>query len=187
MTGPPSQVLTINGVEVDLAAEVLRDRHGVTVPMRRQAFAVLRHLLGNPGRLVAKDELMAAVWPGIAVTDDSLVQCIHEIRRALRDESHMVLRTVPRRGYRLVLPGASAASAAPVRARRWRLAAAAIAVGLLLGLVAAAWNRAPPVPAGLSVAVLPFDDFDGDPRQVRFAAAFTEDLITELARTTASW
>ncbi len=58
---------------------------------------------------------------------------------------------------------------------------AAIAVALLLGLVAAAWNRTPSVPAGLSVAVLPFDDFDGDTRQVRFAAAFTEDLITELA------
>ena len=113
MTGPPSQGLTINGVEVDLAAEVLRDGHGVAVPMRRQAFAVLRHLLGNPGRLVAKDELMAAVWPGIAVTDDSLVQCIHEIRRALHDEPHMVLRTVPRRGYRLVLPAARR-PAAPV-------------------------------------------------------------------------
>jgi TolB-like protein/DNA-binding winged helix-turn-helix (wHTH) protein/tetratricopeptide (TPR) repeat protein len=181
MAGPLSQTLTINGVEVDLAAEVLRDGHGGAVPMRPQAFAVLRHLLGNPGRLVAKDELMAAVWPGIAVTDDSLVQCIHEIRRALRDESHVVVRTVPRRGYRLVLPAASAASTAPVRGRRWRIAVAAVAVALLLGLVAAAWNRTPPVPAGLSVAVLPFDDFDGDTRQVRFAAAFTEDLITELA------
>ena len=37
-------------------------------------------------------------------------------------------------------------------------------------------------PDGLSVAVLSFDDFDGEPRQVRFAAAFTEDLITELTR-----
>jgi len=186
MTGLPSRVLTINGVEIDLAAEVLRDGHGVAVPIRRQAFAVLRYLLGNPDRLLTKDELMAAVWPGISVTDDSLVQCIHEIRRALRDEPHVVLRTVPRRGYRLVLPAAPVdlvASAAPVRARRWRPAAAAIAVGLLLGLVAAGWNRAPPAPDGLSVAVLPFDDFSGDPRQVRFAAAFTEDLITELART----
>jgi DNA-binding winged helix-turn-helix (wHTH) protein len=145
MAGPLSQTLTINGVEVDLAAEVLRDGHGGAVPMRPQAFAVLRHLLGNPGRLVAKDELMAAVWPGIAVTDDSLVQCIHEIRRALRDESHVVVRTVPRRGYRLVLPAASAASTAPVRGRRWRIAVAAVAVALLLGLVAAAWNRTPPV------------------------------------------
>ena len=32
MTGPPSQMLTINGVEIDLAGEVLRDRHGVAVP-----------------------------------------------------------------------------------------------------------------------------------------------------------
>ncbi len=179
MTGPPSQQFTINGVGIDLAAGVLRDGHGVDVPMRRQAFAVLRHLLGNPGRVVGKDELMDAVWPGIAVTDDSLVQCIHEIRRALHDDSHRVLRTVPRRGYRRVRPDAQAA---PKGTRRWRTAAAAALAALLLVAVAAWWRLAPQDPAGLSVAVLPFDHFDGDARQVRFAAAFTEDLITELAR-----
>ena len=43
------------------------------------------------------------------------------------------------------------------------------------------WNRAPPA-ASLAVAVLPFDDLGGEARQARFADAFTEDLITELAR-----
>ena len=134
MTGPPSQGLTINGVEVDLAAGVLRDRHGVDVPMRRQAFAVLRHLLGNPGRVVGKEELMAAVWPGIAVTDDSLVQCIHEIRRALRDES--AHRASHRAAARL--PAGAAGRAGRAEAgRRWRTAAAAVAAALLLGGVAA--------------------------------------------------
>ena len=48
---------------------------------------------------------MQAVWGDLAVTDDSLVQCIHEIRRALDDGGRSLLRTVPRRGYRLVVPG----------------------------------------------------------------------------------
>ncbi|BAV50867.1 (Myosin heavy-chain) kinase., Histone acetyltransferase [Mesorhizobium loti] len=47
---------------------------------------------------------MKAVWNGLAVTDDSLVQCIHEIRAALNDRRQVVVQTVPRRGYRLVLP-----------------------------------------------------------------------------------
>ena len=77
----------MNGVSADFAAEVLRDPSGTPVPLRPQAFAVLRHLAENPGRLVTKDALMAAVWPDVAVTDDSLVQCIHEIRRALGDDA----------------------------------------------------------------------------------------------------
>ncbi len=59
-----------------------------------QAFAVLRFLIGNAGRLVAKEEVMQVVWPGIAVTDDSLVQCVSEIRQALRDGAHATLQTI---------------------------------------------------------------------------------------------
>ena len=71
---------------------------------------------------------MAAVWPGIAVTDDSLVQCIGEIRRAIGDEAHAVVRTVPRRGYRLVpaapsrRPRGGIGRGAPVAGRRRRRA-----------------------------------------------------------------
>ena len=46
---------------------------------------------------------MQAAWDEVAVTDDSLVQCIHDIRRALNDDSHAVLQTAARRGYRLVI------------------------------------------------------------------------------------
>jgi TolB-like protein/tetratricopeptide (TPR) repeat protein len=127
---------------------------------------------------VTKDEVMHAVWPGVAVTDDSLVQCVSEIRHALRDGAHATLQTVPRRGYRLVLPDAAPA---PASHRRWQAAAVAgLALVLLLGL--SWWSRTSP-PASLAVAVLPFDDLGGEARQARFADAFTEDLITELART----
>ena len=52
-----------------------------------------------PGRLIGKQELMQAVWPDAFVTDDSLVQCTLELRRALDDRDQQLLKTVPRRGY----------------------------------------------------------------------------------------
>jgi TolB-like protein/DNA-binding winged helix-turn-helix (wHTH) protein/Tfp pilus assembly protein PilF len=174
----PTEGITVNGIEIDLAAETLRDAAGDAVPLRRQAFAVLRFLIGNAGRVVTKDEVMRAVWPGIAVTDDSLVQCVSEIRHALRDGAHATLQTVPRRGYRLMLPDATPAAA---RHRRWR--AAAVAVAALVLLFGVSWWSRAPTAASLAVAVLPFDDLSGEARQARFADAFTEDLITELART----
>ncbi|MEH7866350.1 winged helix-turn-helix domain-containing protein [Rhizobium laguerreae] len=90
-------------VVVDLEGETLRLENGDAIALRPQAFAVLRHLVQNANRLVSKAELLEAVWGGAAVTDDSLVQCIHEIRRALGDERYAVLATVSRRGYRLSL------------------------------------------------------------------------------------
>jgi TolB-like protein len=104
----PTAVL-INGVVADLSSETLRDAGGRAVALRPQAFATLRHMIANANRLVTKGELIEAVWRGTAVTDDSLVQCIHEIRRALNDAGHEVLQTVSRRGYRLLLPGQDSA------------------------------------------------------------------------------
>ncbi|TIR93774.1 MAG: adenylate cyclase, partial [Mesorhizobium sp.] len=93
-------MFVLNGVTVDVSSETLRDKSNSTIALRHQTFAVLRHLLENADRVVTKDELMRAVWNGIAVTDDSLVQCIHEIRAALNDGRQAVVETVPRRGYR---------------------------------------------------------------------------------------
>ena len=56
------------------------------IALRPKTFEFLRYLVSNPGRLVSKDELLAAVWPNIVVTEDSLVQCVTELRRALRDQ-----------------------------------------------------------------------------------------------------
>ncbi len=101
--------MRIGDIIIDFAAETLRDGTGSEVPLRAQSFAVLRHLTEQAGRTVPKDALMEAVWGNIAVTDDSLVQCIGDIRRALGDEARTILRTVPRRGYRLDAPGTPAA------------------------------------------------------------------------------
>jgi TolB-like protein/DNA-binding winged helix-turn-helix (wHTH) protein/Tfp pilus assembly protein PilF len=69
------------------------------VKLRPKSFELLTYLVENTGRLVAKEELIAALWPGAAVTDDSLVQCIKEVRRALDDDAQALIKTVPRRGY----------------------------------------------------------------------------------------
>jgi TolB-like protein/tetratricopeptide (TPR) repeat protein len=53
---------------------------------------------------VTKDELIAAIWPGLVVTDDSITRCISDIRRALGDLEQRIVKTVPRRGYILALP-----------------------------------------------------------------------------------
>lgn len=73
---------------------------GNEIPLRPKTFAVLRYLIDNSGRLVPKDELFAAVWPNLAITDDVLVQSIGELRRAIGDDGPRLIRTIPRRGYR---------------------------------------------------------------------------------------
>jgi len=73
---------------------------GNEIALRPKTFAILRCLIENAGRLVSKDELFAAVWPNLVVTDDTLVQSIGELRRALGDDGSRLIRTIPRRGYR---------------------------------------------------------------------------------------
>jgi DNA-binding winged helix-turn-helix (wHTH) protein len=74
-------------------------RAGQEVKLRPKSFEVLKYLVEHPGRLVSKNDLMHAVWADAFVTDDSLVQCLIEVRRALGDESRRYVKTVPRRGY----------------------------------------------------------------------------------------
>ena len=89
----------IAGLTLDLRNEELRNVDGIRVDLRSRSFGVLRHLATNAGRVVLKDELLAANWPGVTVTEDSLTQCISEIRRLLGDAGRDIIRTVPRRGY----------------------------------------------------------------------------------------
>src|SRR5690606_18378956 len=76
-------------------------RGGGVVPVRAKTFALLVHLAERRGAVVSKDELLAAVWPGVIVSEDSLTQCVRDLRRALGDTDQRWLRTVSRRGYML--------------------------------------------------------------------------------------
>src|SRR5262245_4174283 len=94
------QVLPINEFTLDLTRGCLRLGNR-NIELRPKAFAVLHHLAENAGRLVPKQELYQAVWPDVVVSDDSLVQCIRELRDKLGDQEHSLIRTVHRRGYLL--------------------------------------------------------------------------------------
>jgi DNA-binding winged helix-turn-helix (wHTH) protein len=72
---------------------------GEEIKLRPKVYETLKYLVEHAGRLIGKQELMQAVWPDAFVTDDSLVQCTVELRRALDDRSQELLKTVPRRGY----------------------------------------------------------------------------------------
>ena len=69
------------------------------IKLRPKSFEVLKYLVDNNGRLVSKDELIHAVWVNTAVTDDSLVQCLKDIRHALSDHNQQIIKTVHGRGY----------------------------------------------------------------------------------------
>ena len=74
-------------------------RAGQPVHLRPQAYKALKYLAENSGRLVTKDQLIEEIWEGRAVTDDSLVQCLRDVRQALGEQGGQYLRTERGRGY----------------------------------------------------------------------------------------
>ncbi|HWW83088.1 MAG TPA: FHA domain-containing protein [Vicinamibacterales bacterium] len=93
-----ARTLSFDAFTLDVSRGCLR-RGADDIKLRPKSFDVLRYLVENPGRLVSKEELIRAVWRDAFVTDNSIVQCLIEIRRALRDDAQTIIRTVPRRGY----------------------------------------------------------------------------------------
>ncbi|PYS69850.1 MAG: hypothetical protein DMF69_15530 [Acidobacteria bacterium] len=92
------QIYSFGEFKLDLTRGcLLRDSR--EIKLRPKSFDVLKFLVENTGRLVGKEEVIKEVWQGMAVTDDSLVQCLKEIRNALDDRSQTYIKTVPRRGY----------------------------------------------------------------------------------------
>lgn len=71
-----------------------------------RAAAILAYLLERPNRIVAKQELIDAVWKEAFVSESSLTEAIGVLRQALGDTAAEagVIQTVHRRGYRFVAP-----------------------------------------------------------------------------------
>lgn len=84
---------------------------GQTQRLRPQTAAVLAQLLTHAGTLVRRDDLSKAVWGDVLVTENSVTQCITEIRRALGPDREAWLKTHARRGYRLDTPAAAPTTA----------------------------------------------------------------------------
>ncbi len=116
---------------------------------------VLVALARRPGVVVTKGELLAAVWAGTAVVDGVITRAVFQLRVALRDDARAprYIETIPKRGYRLL---AAVAPAPP--------------------------DPSPASPGPRSLAVLPFQNLSGDPRQEHLAAAMTEHVTARLAQ-----
>jgi TolB-like protein len=156
---PEKQSSNSDPVEIDYPSACLR-RAGLPLQLRPKSFDVLAYLSRNRGRLVSKAELIDHIWGDIAVTENSLVQCIKDIRQVLNGNSQFEIKTVPKRGY--LFEG-------------------------LLAEVAARGKEAnagqfPALPDRPSIAVLPFENLSDEPDQEHFADGVTEDLITGLSR-----
>ena len=83
-------------------ARLLRD--GKPVALTPKAFDLLHLLASKPGRLITKEELLAAIWPDAFVSDASIKVAVSEVRKALDDgaKTPQYIETVHRRGYRFI-------------------------------------------------------------------------------------
>ncbi len=79
-------------------------RGELSVHIEPKAMQVLVYLAGCPDEVVAKQVLKKQVWTGAYVTDDVLVRCVSELRKALEDDARhpKIIQTIPRGGYRLI-------------------------------------------------------------------------------------
>jgi len=107
------QTRYFDGFTLDLTRGCLL-RGNQEIKLRPKPFEALKYLVENSGRLISKTELIERIWPDTAVTDDSLVQCLIEVRRALNDDAQQVIKTVPRRGYIFDRPVSDTLAIAPV-------------------------------------------------------------------------
>jgi TolB-like protein/DNA-binding winged helix-turn-helix (wHTH) protein/Tfp pilus assembly protein PilF len=82
----------------------LLSRSGKDAHVEPKAMQVLVHLASRPDEVLSKQTLKKEVWSGTYVTDDVLVRCISELRKALDDDPKKpeVIQTIPRGGYRLI-------------------------------------------------------------------------------------
>ncbi len=152
--------------------------------LRPQSMAVLKLLYENAGKVVTKEQLLTSVWPDVAVTDDSLVQCITEIRKAFEDAGRTIIKTLPKRGY-IFQPSIINAKSQPFeilhsKNKTWGFAAAA-ALGVALFVLVLILRPAPKPVELPAIAVLPFNNLGSDPKGDKFADMMTEDVITDLS------
>jgi DNA-binding winged helix-turn-helix (wHTH) protein/tetratricopeptide (TPR) repeat protein len=109
-------VFRFAGFELDLQRAELRGSDRRAIKLRPKTFEMLRLFAANAGRILSKQELMEEIWPNIHVGEDSLFQCIREIRTAIGDDRREMIKLVSGRGYLFapeVLHGPSATPAAP--------------------------------------------------------------------------
>jgi TolB-like protein/DNA-binding winged helix-turn-helix (wHTH) protein len=208
-----SGALRFGVYEIDPAGGELR-KAGLKIKLQEQPFQILAALLERPGEIVSRDDLRRRLWPDDTFVDfdHSLSTAIGRLREALDDsaDNPRFIETLPRRGYRFIAPverlsgtapsqndkAASVTSTVPVSSPAapppralWRLAAAGVvfAAAVAVGLYSLRQRAPKPLEAAphrIMLAVLPFQDLSGDPKQDFASDAMTEEMITHLGRLT---
>lgn len=174
-------------------------REGTPVRLQPQPARVLALLLERPGRLWTRRQLQDEVWPDETsqiTRDQGLNTCIRQVRDALGEHAAAptYIETHRRRGYRFIAPVQVIEERQPAPVRRLfppRLGAILAATALLLAVaVAFAASRLDGdrpqaararAPTQVRLAVLPFTNLSGDPRQDIFVEGLTAEVTTRLA------
>jgi adenylate cyclase len=94
-------IYRFSGCELDTPLFELR-RGGEVVGLEPQEFAVLLYLIEHRDRVVTRDEIFEALWPGKVVSDGTLSARIRTVRKAVGDSgrAQTIVATVHGRGYR---------------------------------------------------------------------------------------
>jgi DNA-binding winged helix-turn-helix (wHTH) protein/TolB-like protein/Tfp pilus assembly protein PilF len=179
--------LRIGDWRVDPATNELA-RGAEAVRIEPKAMEVLVALAARPGQVVSREELLAAVWPGVVVGDETLTQSIIKLRRALGDNPRApsYIETISKRGYRLIAP---VGVVAPRRRLSWLPAAAAAAAVLAaVGVYVHSLSGPPPAARArafdkaLTVTLLPFEAVGAAAEEGYLARGIGADLSTDLSR-----
>ena len=188
------------GRRVDLLRRRLVGADGATLSLSSRAFDVLVYLIENRDRVVAKDDIMAAVWPNVVVEENNVNQAISSLRKALSDqrESPQFIATIAGRGYRFVAhveiedPSAISASREPdppaIQPSRRHLSRRGVVAGAagltLAGAGAVLWRSRPRAPTTRtrSIAVLPFQPLVASDANAPLELGMADTLINRLSR-----
>ena len=164
------------------AGEIAPRVGGEAVRFEPRQMDLLLLFAGSGGRVVTKDEIVAQVWSGRAIGDDTLASAISKLRKALgASKRDRYIETLPKRGYRLVASvgegGPVQAAPTPKPANGARSSDAAKAEALVAQGLAA---LKVPLPANLVQARLYFDAaIEADPSSAAAQAGLAEAYLTQ--------
>ena len=181
----------------------LRELHRGTevVSVAPQVFDLLDYLIRNRDRVVSKDDLINTVWNGRVVSDAALTTRLNVARSVIGDsgERQRLIKTLPRKGFRFVgtvqevrRPADAALTADHGQQSLQYIAGpdrsdATAQDGFVSGARNGATTSLSPAAPRLSIGVLPFANFGGDPEQDYFVDGVTESLTTDLSRISGSF
>ena len=181
------------------------------VRLESKVMRVLVFLSERPGEVVSRQELESAIWAGVIVTDDALINAMAKLRKALGDNARdpRYIETIAKSGYRLIAdvqqlphptfgptgvgaelskPDMEARSTLPAFSRRTTIALAVATLFVALGIW---WLGTQPEKGQLEnqqansarpmILVLPFEDLSDESQYESFADGITEDIITDLS------